>query len=255
MNNSVNPLIDHSNKMIGLANELYGSCSRKRNKVKSHYRFILSAYFARSLELFESIILLIQDNRVTDAGVLLRSFSNLIMNLVYIDKDKEERATLLLFDYATQQLKLYKKSKEFANSIGKSQEADRHIQQYEREKSKLRKIIQAKYPGVMPWDKITILDKSKVNQEMQYIYDLIYADLSRFEHHDFTASHAYVDPDTCDPILKSGAHRTSPIMNQASILYFANNFLGIVMEFFNIEYKLSWKPKIDEMAKILLSFL
>jgi hypothetical protein len=252
MNNSIGRLIQHSNEMIELAHNIYDSCTRKRNKVKSHYRFILSAYFARSLELFESIILLIQNNRVTDAGVLLRSFSNLIMNLVYIDKDKEKRATLLLFDYATQQLKLYKKSKEFADSIGKSQEAARYIQHYEREKNKLSRLIQEKYPGVQPWDKITILDKAKVNQEMQYIYDLIYADLSRFEHHDFTASYAYVDPDTCNPILKLGAHRTSPLMNQTKIICFANNFLGIVVEFFNIEYKLNWKVKIDEMLHELL---
>jgi hypothetical protein len=175
----------------------------------------------------------------------------LIINLGYIDKSREERATLLLFDFATQHLKLYKKSKSFFDYIGKSTEVDSYIMHYEKEKNKLYKVIKIKYPNSKPWDEIRISERAQANQDLQYIYNLLYADLSRFEHHDFSASRAYADPDTCNPILKSGAHRHSPVLNHKSILLLSNIIYGIVLEFFDGEYKLKWKAKIDEMAKEL----
>jgi hypothetical protein len=181
----------------------------------------------------------------------LRSLSNLLINLGYIDKSREERATLLLFDFATQHLKLYRKSKSFFDSIGKSAEVDSYIQHYEKEKNKLDKMIKTKYPNSKPWDEIRISERAQANQELQYIYNLLYADLSRFEHHDFTAARAYVDPDTCDPIIKAGAHRHSPVLNHRNILLLSNIMFGIVLEFFNGEYQLKWKQEIDAMARKL----
>jgi hypothetical protein len=244
-------MIEHSMGLLRLGNSVNDSCLRKQHKVKSNYRLVLSAYFARSIEIFESIILLIKNDRVTDAGVLLRSLANLIINLGYIDKNREERATLLLADGATQHLKLYKKSKSFFNSIGKSREVEGYIRHYENEKNKLSRIIRLKYPHAIPWEDVKIIEKAKANQELQYIYDLLYSDLSRFEHHDFSASRVYVDPNTCNPILKSGAHRHSPVLNHIKILILSNIIFGIVLEFFNGEYQLKWKEKIDEMARKL----
>lgn len=251
INTPPNALIEHSDKLLKLARSIYDSCCRKRNKVKSHYRFILSAYFSRAYELFESIILLIRNDRVTDAGVLLRSLSNLLINLGYVDKARKERATLLLFDFATQHLKLYKKSKKYFDSIGKSAQVDSYIQHYEKEKNKLDKILKTKYPNSKPWDEIRISERAQASQNLQYIYNLLYADLSRFEHHDFSAVITYVNPDTCDPILKTGAHRHSSVLNQRSILSLSSILFGIVLELFNGEYQLKWKDEIDEMARKL----
>jgi hypothetical protein len=250
-NDLAEEMIKHSMGLLRLANSVNDSCFRKQQKVKSNFRLVLSAYFARSFEIFESIILLIKNDRVTDAGVLLRSLANLIINLGYIDKNREERATLFLADGATQHLKLYKKSKNFFNSIGKSKEVEDYIRHYENEKNKLSRIILLKYPHATPWDDIKIIEKAKATQELRYVYDLLYSDLSRFEHHDFSASRVYVDPDTCNPILKRGGHRHSPVLNHKNILILSNIIFGIVLELFNGEYQLKWKEKIDEMAKKL----
>jgi hypothetical protein len=60
-----------------------------------------------------------------------------------------------------------------------------------------------------------------------------------------------VDPDTCDPIIKAGAHRHSPVLNHRNILLLSNIMFGIVLEFFNGEYQLKWKQEIDAMARKL----
>ena len=81
-------LYKYSEKIIELAHSMYSSCIRKKNKRRTNYRLVLSSYLARAFEIFESILLLVRDNRITDAGVLLRSLTNLLINLRYIEKDR-----------------------------------------------------------------------------------------------------------------------------------------------------------------------
>lgn len=242
-------LIEHSEEKIELAKSLYESCVRKRNKVKSNFRLILSSYFSRPLEIFETILLLVQNDRITDAGVLLRSFSNLIINLGYIMKKQEERATMLLYDMATQHRKLYEKGKNFYQSIGKWHITERYYNFYKNQEKKYEKIIQRDYPNAKPWDKVKIYEKAKTYHELQLVYDLVDADLSRYEHHDFSSMRDYVDTTTCNPILKTKGKRHSPVLYHERILMLANIIFGMVMEFFNGEYQLNWKNKIDEMTQ------
>lgn len=241
-------LIEHSQQKIGLAKSMYGSCIRKINKVKSNYRLIMSAYFARALEIFESILLLVQNNRITDAGVLLRNLANLIINLGYIDKRRDERSTLFLYDLVTQHRKLYEKSKIFFYYIGKSRQVDYFIDYYRNEENRFHKIIKKNYPNAKPWDKVGIKERAKAYPELENIYNLIYADLSRYEHHDFSAMRGYVNPNTYDPIIKTEPRRHSPVLNYEHILELANGIVGIVMELFNGEFQLKWKNKILEMT-------
>lgn len=247
-NKLLTSLIDHSKEKIKLAKSLHGSCVRKNNKVKSKYRLIVSSYFSRAFELFESILFLVENDRIADAGVLLRSLANLIVNLGYIDKKKEERATLFLYDLATQHRKLYEKSKDFFYYIGKSRQVDYFIDYYRNEEKRFHKIIKKNYPNAKPWDKVGIKERSKAYPELVNIYNLIYADLSRYEHHDFSAMRGYVNPNTYDPIIKTGPRKHSPILNHEHVLELANSIFGFVMEFFNGEFQLKWRPKIDEMT-------
>lgn len=239
----------HSNKMIELAKQMHDSCLRKRNKVKTNYRHALSAFFSRSLEIFKSIIILVDKDRITDAGVLLRSLTNLLINLGYIDRNKEERATLMLYDLATQHRILYEKGKPFFDSWGKSQEVNRYIQHYKNEEMQLKQIIQSKYPNAKPWHKVKIIERAAAHTDLQLIYSTIYADLSRFEHHDFSALRTYVNPNTSDPILVSGPQRHSPLLNPENILMSAILMLGIILEFFNAEFQLNLINRIKELTQ------
>lgn len=63
-------LYEYSEKIIELARSMRGSCVRKMNKRRTNYRLVLFSNFARAFEIFESILLLVRDDRITDAGVL-----------------------------------------------------------------------------------------------------------------------------------------------------------------------------------------
>jgi len=241
----------YTDQNIKLARSIYESCIRKRNKVKTNYRTVISAFFSRGLEILESILLLVLNDRITDAGVLLRSLANLIINLGYIEKEKEKRSILFLCDAATQHRKLYEKSRILFSAPGEAKVADSYILHYKKEEIKMQNIIDNKYPNSTPWQNIKIAERAKAIPQNQYLYDLLYADLSRFEHHDFSAMRAYVDPNTCNPIIKTGSHRHSPVLNREGILMMSNIILGMIMESFNGEYQLKWKDKIDEMARKL----
>lgn len=242
-------LYEYSEKIIELARSMHGSCVRKMNKRRTNYRLVLSSYFARAFEIFESILLLVRDDRITDAGVLLRSLTNLLINLRYIEKNKEERATLLLFDLATQHRRLYEKSKDFFDSIGKTQQVDRYIQFYRNEEQRLQRTIRRRYPNATRWDRIRISDKAAAHHDMQYVYDLLYADLSRYEHHDFSAMRSYVNPDTVNPIITTGSRRHSPVLNHVNILMITSIIFGIVLELFNDEFRLRWRERITELTQ------
>ena len=111
--------------------------------------------------------------------------------------------------------------------------------------------MKEEYPQAKPWEKIHISEKANVNQEIQYIYHLLYADLSRYEHYDFSAAIEYVNPASCNPILRISAHSRSPALNHRAILMFSCILFGIVLEFFDREYQLKMNNRIDEMAKKL----
>ena len=81
--------------LIYLAEQLLKSCKRKKQKVHSHTRYIVSFFFRRSFQMLKSFILLIEENRVVDGAVLLRSLCDMCINLEYIffeDKTKEINA-------------------------------------------------------------------------------------------------------------------------------------------------------------------
>lgn len=84
---------------------------------------------------------------------------------------------------------------------------------------------------------------------MQYVYDLLYADLSRYEHHDFSAMRSYINPDTVNPIITTGSRRHSPVLNHANILMITSIILGIVLELFNDEFRLRWRERITELTQ------
>lgn len=242
-------LTNYSERIVELARSMHGSCVRKINKRKTNYRLVLSSYFSRAFEIFESILNLVRNDRITDAGVLLRSLCNLMINLGYIDRNKEERATLLLFDSATQHKKLYEKSKDFFYSIGKAQQVNRYIQHYSNEEQRLQQIVRQRYPNATPWHRIRISERASANRDLQYIYDLLYSDLSRYEHHDFSAMRSYVNPETLNPTITTGPRRHSPVLNHKNIFMLSSILFGIVLEFFNDEYRLNWREKITELTQ------
>jgi len=243
----VEELFSHSEEMLKLAESLYDACRRKTNKVKSRYRMVLSAYFSRAHELFESILLLVREDRITDAGVLLRSLSNLLININYIAEKKEERATLFIQDAVRIDLKFLTDNRDFFDPIWTAAEVDVKIKYLNDQKTEIDDIVKKEYPNAQPLPR-HILDRAGVCKEMKYNYSLVYADLSRFEHHDFSGSSAYVDADTCNPVMGADVRVHSAILGHSAILFFANTLFGMIFEFFNEEYQLKWDDRIHDLS-------
>ncbi len=248
--------INHSNKLLDLAQKVYNSCLLKRNKRKSYFRIVISAGFSRAYILFESILILVKNNRVIDAGILLRSFYNLFVNLCYIkesEEEKEERAILFLYDRTIKLLNLYKKRKQLYYSIGEKSRIDKWINFYEEEKKELEIMLREKNINLKPWNKISIYEKVKSIEKLAETYNLLYADLSRFEHHDFSSLEAFVDLNTCDPVLNPHIEDVSPVLKPELIIWLSNVMFGTIVRDFNEEYQLRWQKKIDEIEKELPS--
>jgi hypothetical protein len=243
----IEELFKHSEEMLRLAGSLYDACRRKENKVRSKYRMVLSAYFSRAHELYESILLLVRANRITDAGVLLRSLSNLIINLNYFAEKKEERATLFIQDAVRIELRFLTNNRDFFDPIWTAKEVDAKIKDLNDQKAEIDDMVNRDYPNAQALPR-HILDRAIIDKEMKHNYSLVYADLSRFEHSDFSGSMAYVDADTCNPIMRSGVKVHSAILNHRAILFLANTFLGMLFEFFNEEFQLNWKTQVHDLS-------
>ena len=112
MSDSLDQLIETSNKMIDIAKGMIQSCHLKKNKVYSDSRFVVAFFLRRSLEIFESFLILVKENRIIDSAVLLRSFMDMGINLGFIfakdieEREKEIRASKYLLEGNWQQLKL-----------------------------------------------------------------------------------------------------------------------------------------------------
>ena len=84
MSDNLNKLIETSNRMLEIAKGLAQSCQLKKNKVFSYSRFVASFFLRRAWEMFESFLTLVQENRIIDSAVLLRSFLEMGISLGYI---------------------------------------------------------------------------------------------------------------------------------------------------------------------------
>ncbi len=118
MSENLNRLIETSHEMIDVAYGMIQSCHLKKKKVFSESRFVVSFFLRRALEIFESFLILIKENRIIDSAVLLRSLCDMGISLGYIfaknidDKEKEIRASKYLLEGNWQQLNLIEKSLE-----------------------------------------------------------------------------------------------------------------------------------------------
>ena len=67
-------LYNYSDKIIELGRSMHGSCVRKMNKRKTNYRLVLSSYFARAFEIFESVLLLVKQDIITLPDLSISNF-------------------------------------------------------------------------------------------------------------------------------------------------------------------------------------
>jgi len=83
---------------------------RDRNEVL--YKMLATFFFAKGWKTFQSIYLLCSRQFAEDAAILVRSIFEMVVNLLYISKDPQNRALLFVeFDYIERQKRLDRLSK------------------------------------------------------------------------------------------------------------------------------------------------
>src|SRR4030042_2207120 len=248
-------LIETSYKMIELAKSMIHTCQLKKGKVYSESRFVISFFLRRSLELFESFIILIQEGRIIDSAVLLRSLLEMGFSLGYIfakdldEKENEIRAITYHLDGDRQQLRLIEANLEGFKEFDHNIEARRD--ELKEQIGMMEGVLKDKY-GKDDWRLPTIKERVDLSKSevLKSAYGQSYRDLSNIEHHSMLFGQQYVDSEECEPIVAiNHLKHYSQLKPSVSLFLFRIVFIEILSAF-NGAFKLKWETQIAEMRKL-----
>lgn len=255
MSESITKLVESSNRMIELAKNTLHSCQLKKAKVYSESRFVVSFFLRRSWEMFESIIILIKEERVIDSALLLRSQLEMGFTLGYIfakdldENENEIRALIYHLNGNRQQLKLIN------SNLEGFKEFDPNI---ETRRDKLKEQIK-EMEGILrdrhkreEWNLPPIEERVKQSgsEVLKSAYNQSYRDLSNIEHHSMLFGEHYVNEKECEPIEKiNHLEHYSQLKLSVSLFLFRIVFIEI-LNVFNQVFKLKWEKQITELRKI-----
>jgi len=241
--------------MIQVADELLQACHRKEKKVSSQTRYVISFFLRRSWEMFESFLFLVEENRIIDVALLLRSLWEMGISLGYIfakdidETESEKRALRYLLDGDRQQLKLV------IGNLDGFKEFDPHIEKrrgvLEERISKMEGILKRKYKEEK-WKLPSIEQRSKLSnyEVLRNAYNQAYRGLSNIEHHSYFFGDQYVDAKRCEPIKDPDHLRRYPQYRlEVSLFQFRLIFIEF-LNVFNREFRLGHEKQIDEIRKL-----
>lgn len=252
MNNSLGKLILTSNKMIDIAKSMIRACQLKKNKVTSPPRFVVSFFLRRGLELFESFLILIKENRIIDSALLLRSLLEVGINLGYIfakdiyKTEKEIRTCRYLLDADRQCLRLLKKNLDgfrmFDNKIeARRDELQTNIEKMEATLKEIYNEVEWKFPSI---EQRAIQSK---DEPLQNIYNQSYSNLCDIEHHSTRFGEHYVDSKEYEPILEVNHLKYYPQFNSSVSLFLFRAVFIEILNIFNQEFRLNRETQISEL--------
>ncbi len=248
-------LIVTSEKMIGVAKRMVRACQLKKGKVFSHSRFIISFFLIRALELFESFLTLIKQNRIVDIAVLLRSLLEMGISLGYIfaknanETENEKRAIRYRLGGARQQLKLINSNLEGFKKFDRKIEARRD--DIKTRITEMETILIDKY-GEKNWNLPCIEERAKSSKSevLKSIYDQSYRDLSDIEHHGMLFGDHYVDSMECEPIEEPNHLKYYSQLRPEVSLYLFRIVIIEILSIFNQEFRLKWEGQLADLRRL-----
>lgn len=249
-NNKINELVETCKESIELAKKMLDSCQRKRNKVHSDSRFIVSFFFSRSWEMFQSFLILIREGRFVDASLLLRSLSNMAIILAYITvspQEKEVRAKKYIIKDYNDRLKLINKNYDELKPL--SNKIDSKIDQLKLKIENLEDELRNKY-SEKKLGFPSIKDCAKKSEPRVFRhYNLVYSLYSNVEHHSLLFQKEYVDSRRCEPKENLVPIKEFIFFQPEMILYYFNGLFLEILWRFNNEFRLNWEDRIENMLK------
>jgi predicted AlkP superfamily phosphohydrolase/phosphomutase len=255
MSENLEKLINTSYKLIEVAKGMLQSCQLKKNKVYSDSRFIISFFFRRAWEMFESFLILIKEKRIVDSAVLLRSFCDMGVNLGYIfsdkldKKEKEIRAMEYMLEGDRAQLSIMNANieefKEFDSKI------ELRRDELKEEIRRIEEVLKNKY-SKDDWKLPSIKERAKESgfEILKNVYNQSYKYFSNIEHHSIFFGQDYVDKESCEPKESTEKFEKLPHMKPTVNLYLFRIIFKEILGAFNDEFQLNWGKKLSEIRKI-----
>lgn len=249
MSEMLDKLLATSFKFIDVAKEMHQRCLEKKNKVHSDSRYIISFFFKRAIEMFESFIILIKERSLADSGILLRSFWEMGISTGYMyekPENKELNVLRYLLDANEAQKKIINANIQDFKEIDSNVESrrDEITEEIDRIKQELCK----KY-SEQDWKLPSIEERAKQSGSvvLKQAYNQVYRYLSNVEHHNIFFGGNYVDKENCEPLEK--VEVITLLTPEINLIMFRSIFI-VILKKFNEEFQLKWKEKLSELEKI-----
>ncbi len=256
MTDNLNQLIKTSHEMIEIAKGMIQSCHLKKNKVYSESRFVVAFFLRRPLEMFESFLILVKENRIIDSAVLLRSLMDMGINLGYIfakdieEKEKEIRASKYMIEGNYHQLNLTESNIEEVKKFNKKIEARRD--DLKEQINFIKKEMKKKF-RVRKWKRLPSLKQRAEMSKYEILnraYNQSYIDLSSIEHHNILFGQEYVDSENCEPFKEINHLKHFPQFKPSISLFLFRAIFIEILSAFNDAFQLKWGERISEIEKI-----
>ena len=243
----IDELYDAHDELIGLAYEMLQSCQAKKKKKCTDSRKLMSFYFRRAWEMYESFVVLIKANRLVDAALLLRSLYNMTVDVSYmmVDLDKKEnRAMQYMLKGNEAQIDLLK------NNIDRFKEwgyGDHSSRLAELKENQARVIEELENAG--EYERIPSQIKQRAERAGDIVlsyYDMVYKPFSNIEHHNIFFGKDYVDDENCEPIENPKRIFDSAVFKPEITLYMCKGLFLEVLKAFNEAFQLNWRKVIKQ---------
>jgi hypothetical protein len=237
-------------ELIELAGQMLQTCKLKSEKVSSHSRGVVAFFFRRAWEMFESFLILVQEKRLVDAALLLRSLCDMTINLEYItvdQKEKKKRAMKYVLEGNRAQLKIINTNLKGFKEISPTIEVRRD--ELKEDLAKIEEELKNEY-GDEDWDLPPIEQRACKSGEIVYnYYNLVYRPYSNIEHHNIFFGQDYVDREKCEPLEDPKEIVESNLFQPHITLYMFKGLFLVILSKFNEEYQLKWGEKIKTLLE------
>jgi hypothetical protein len=239
----VNSLLDQmlatTSEFIDIAYKMVDSGWRKDKIVHSYSRVAIAFYMRRAIELTESFVILLRQNRPVDSALLLRSFWEMGINTAYVfhdEKEKEINAVRYLLSHYEGKLKLLKDNQlEFEEGGLDVNTRKAEIQKdQEKEIAFFTKLFKT---DDWKWKRIRERAEDSEDPVIKLAYTQVYEYICGVEHHDWSFGLNYIEDHGCRP-LKS-VKEIGPLKPDINLIML-RSILLVIMKTFNKEFCLNW---------------
>jgi hypothetical protein len=249
MEKHLEAMIRTTHEFLETANKMMDSCRKKENKRCSDSRLVIAFFCRRAVEITESFLILIKENKLPDALVLLRSFWEMGINTDYIYSAEEKREInslkYLLNEYRST-IKILEKNQEEFRADGL--DVDARLAEIQGDEASAKKRSAEEHGGEdMSWPYISDRAKNSKSWVIKQAYNMAYAYACNIEHHDISFGKDYLDVGRCEPLKEI----STPMLLRPDVnLFMCRGILLVIMKTFNDEFDLKW-GKVLERFEII----